>query len=142
MKTIFFRLMQSNVGSNRNNRALLFFRTIVCLELIIVHGLKKLGVGVEIPEVVPNPLGLPETLNFIFATCANILFPTFIIFGIFTRLSTLPVLAVTLTGYFIVHGGDSLIERDIPFMYSLCFLLILLLGPGKYSLDTMLSKKS
>ncbi len=134
--------MQSDAGSKRNNIALLFFRVIVSLELIIVHGLKKLGIGVTIPEIVPNPLGLPETVNFIFATAANILFPVCIIFGLFTRLSTLPVLAVTLTGYFIVHGGDSLIERDIPFMYSLSFLLLLLLGPGKYSLDKILSNST
>lgn len=133
--------MRSDAGSKLNNVALLFFRIIVSLELIIVHGLKKLGIGVAIPEIVPNPLGLPDTLNYIFATSANILFPICIILGIFTRLSALPVLAVTLTGYFVVHGGDSLIERDIPFMYSICFLLILFVGPGKYSLDKTLSDK-
>ena len=133
--------MRSDAGSDRNNIALLLFRSIISLELIIVHGLKKLGIGVAVPEVVPNPFGMPETLNFIFAASANILFPFFIILGIFTRLSALPVLAVTLTGYFIVHGGDPLPERDIPFMYSLCFLLILFLGPGKYSLDKVLANK-
>ena len=120
---------------------LLFFRIAVSIELILVHGLKKLGVGVSTAEVVPNPLHLPETLNQIFATTANVILPLFVIFGLLTRLAVLPILAVTLTGYFVVHGNSPLSERDIPFMYSISFLLLLIAGSGKYSVDSMLFKK-
>lgn len=135
MKNFTTRLMYSDLGSVLNNSSILLFRIIVSLELIIVHGLKKIGIGIAHAEIVPNPLGLPEMVNHVFATSANIVFPLFIIFGLFTRLATLPILAVTLTGYFVVHGHDPLLERDIPFMYSLAFLFIFALGPGKYSLD-------
>ena len=135
MKAAITRIIYSDLGSVLNNCFMLLFRIIVSLELIVVHGLKKVGVGVTQAEIVPNPLGFPETFNHVFAVSANIVFPLFVIFGFFTRLATLPILAVTLTGYFVVHGHDPLLERDIPFMYSMVFLLILALGPGKYSLD-------
>jgi putative oxidoreductase len=61
--------------------------------------------------------------------------------GLLTRLAILPVLAVTLTGYFIEHWGDTLLERDPPFMYSIAFLLLLVLGPGRYSLDRVIERK-
>ena len=64
-----------------------------------------------------------------------------VIVGLLTRLAVLPVLAVTLTGYFVVHWNDSLLEKDMPFMYSVVFLLLLLIGPGKYSLDYLINKK-
>lgn len=121
---------------------LLFFRIAVSVELLLVHGIKKLGVGVNAAEVVPNPLHLPETLNQLFATTANVVLPLFVIFGLVTRLAVLPILAVTLTGYFVVHGNSPLPERDIPFMYSISFLLLLIVGPGKYSMDAILLKKN
>lgn len=130
-----FLLMRSDLGSVWNNRAIFLFRLLISGELIIVHGLKKIGIGIAQAEVVPNPLGLPDMLNQIFATGANLVCPLFIILGLFTRLATIPIVAVTLTGYFVVHGNDSLLERDIPFMFSVAFLFIMAIGAGRYSLD-------
>ena len=124
----------SNTSTKTMDFCLLFFRIAISTELIIVHGLKKIGIG-SIAEVVPNPFGIPERINEVFAIAANIFFPQLVIMGLFTRLATLPILAVTLTGYFVVHGGDPLPERDIPFMFSLGYLMIAFAGPGKYSLD-------
>ncbi len=121
--------------------AMLAYRVLISAQMIFAHGLKKIDAGMEKAEQVPNPLGLPETFNHLFAVSANIIFPLFIILGFFTRLAVLPILAVTLTGYFIVHWNDSLAAKDIPFMYSIAFLLLLVLGPGKYSADYLIHKK-
>ena len=123
------------------NCGMLLLRVAVSLEIAIVHGFKKIGVGVAQAENVPNPLHLPEAFNNVFAIAANIVFPFFVLIGLFTRLATLPTLAVTLTGYFVVHWNDSLLLKDTPFIYSLIFLTILILGPGKYSVDNSLHKK-
>jgi putative oxidoreductase len=120
---------------------MLLLRVAVSLEIAIVHGFKKIGVGVGQAENIPNPLHFPEAFNNVFAIGANIIFPFFVLIGLFTRLATLPTLAVTLTGYFVVHWNDSLLLRDTPFIYSLIFLMILILGPGKYSLDNSIHKK-
>lgn len=134
--------MRSDLGSVWNNRAVFLFRFLVSAELIVVHGLKKIGVGIAQAEVVPNPLGLPEAVNQIFATGANLICPLFIILGLFTRLAAIPIAAVTLTGYFVVHGNDPLPERDIPFMFSVAFLFIMAVGGGRYSLDHKIFNKS
>ncbi len=141
MKKILFSIMRSDLGSNLNNYALLFFRIAVSLELIAAHGFKKLGIGVEKAEVIPNPLGFPEAINHAFATGANIIMPLFIIFGFLTRLATLPILGVTLTGYFILHANDPILVKDVPYIYSVCFLFITITGAGRYSLDNYFSKR-
>ena len=120
---------------------MLLLRVAVSLEIAIVHGFKKIGVGVAQAENIPNPLHLPDAFNNVFAIAANIGFPFLVLIGLFTRLATLPTLAVTLTGYFVVHWNDSLLEKDTPFIYSLIFLMILILGPGKYSIDNAIYKK-
>ena len=119
----------------------LIFRVLLSLELMIAHGFKKIGIGVTAAEQIPNPLHLPEALNYWFAVSANLIFPLFVIAGLFTRLAVLPILGVTLTGYFILHWNDALLIKDTPFMYSLAYLMLLVIGPGKYSMDYYINKK-
>ena len=121
---------------------LLAFRVIIASQLIIVHGLKKVGIGTGTAEVAPNPFDLPDAFNQVFAIASNLIFPLFVIIGWYTRLAIIPILAVTLSGYFVVHWNDSLLEKDIPFMYSVAFLFIAYSGPGKYSIDRLLAKNS
>ncbi len=141
MRTLLYTITRIYPDANYFHGSMLLFRLAVSLELIVVHGLKKVGVGVSTAELIPNPLHLPELLNQYFATGANLVAPLFIILGLFTRLAILPVLAVTLTGYFVLHLHDALLVKDVPFMYSIVFLLILVLGPGKYSVDYFIHKK-
>lgn len=122
------------------NTGMLLFRVSVSLQLIVVHGLKKIGIGTGVAESVPNPFRFPDWFNESFAIAANLVFPLFVIVGFYTRFAAIPILAVTLSGYFIVHWKDPLLISDIPFMYSLSFLLIAFCGPGKYSFDNFLRK--
>lgn len=141
MKKIFTRLTDPFPSYRMFNICMLFFRMAVCLEIIFVHGFKKLGIGVADAEKIPNPLHLPEIFNNAFAVSANIFFPFLVMIGLCTRISTLPTLAVTLTGYFVLHWNDAALIKDTPYIYSIIFLLILVLGPGKYSFDNYIYKK-
>lgn len=141
MKTLLYTITRIFPNANYFHWCMLLFRVAVSLELMIVHGLKKIGVGVGMAEVVPNPLHLPETINQYFAAGANLVAPVLVILGLFTRLAILPILAVTLTGYFVLHLHSPLLVKDVPFMYSIVFLVILVLGPGKYSIDYFINKK-
>lgn len=128
-------------AKSRFDLSVLLFRMAISLELMIAHGLKKVGIGVAEAEKVPNPFHMPEIMNQYFAIAANLVFPVLVMIGLLTRLSILPILAVTLVGYFVVHWNDSLLEKDMPFMYSAAYLLLLVIGPGKYSADYVINKK-
>ena len=119
---------------------LLLFRILVSLSMINTHGLKKIKDFEGTIAHIPDPLGVGGEVSAIMAIIANIIAPIFIIFGFATRLAILPILAVTLMGFFIVHGNDPLAIRDVPAMYSLVFIALLLLGPGKYSIDHKIFK--
>lgn len=132
------QLLYSDMGSSFNNAALLIFRIFLSIELFRVHGLKKFRLENGEKEHVPNPLHLPEKLNGMMATLSDTVAPFLIILGIGTRLAALPVIGVTAIGYFVVHRKDSPEVRDVPYMYTLCYLLILALGAGTYSIDNYL----
>jgi putative oxidoreductase len=141
MKKFFLSITNIYAPALRFHITLLIFRVAIAVQLMLAHGLKKIGVGVANAEIVPNPLHLPNFLNQLFAEAANLVFPVFVIAGLFTRLAVLPVLAVTLTGFFIVHFHDSFLEKDVPFMYSAAYLLLLSFGPGRYSIDYYINQK-
>ncbi|QQT32063.1 MULTISPECIES: DoxX family protein [Sphingobacterium] len=130
------KLFYTDLGNTANNIAILIFRVLFAWELLTVHGLKKIQKGPQAePEHIPNPLQLPEKLNAAVAQFADTIVPFFIALGLFGRLALLPTIGVTAVGYFVVHRHDSREVRDIPFMYTLCLLLLLLIGPGTYSID-------
>lgn len=131
-------ILYSDVGSDWNNGALLGFRFLLAYELLWVHGLKKLTSVQGPPETIPNPLGLPPRLNQLIATVSDTVVPFFVMAGVATRLVVLPVIGVTAIGYLVVHRHDSPQVRDIPFMYTLCFVLLLMLGAGSFSIDQYL----
>ncbi|MGA0557481.1 DoxX family protein [Larkinella sp. VNQ87] len=138
MNDLIKAVLYSDVGSELNNWALLGFRVLLAVELLWVHGLKKLRKTNGVPESIPNPLGLPPTLNNLVATVSDTVVPFLVMAGVATRLVVLPVIGVTAIGYAVVHRHDSPQVRDIPFMYTLCFLLLLLLGAGTRSVDQYL----
>jgi putative oxidoreductase len=140
MKDLIRRLTNTFPEATLFHLSVLIFRVAVSIELMLAHGMKKIGIGVQVAEHVPNPLHLPGVLNEWFAIAGNLIFPVFVIVGLFTRLAILPILAITLTGYFVVHLHESILEKDTPFMYSVVFLLILFIGPGKYSIDSLLHR--
>lgn len=129
-------ILHTDLGSNFNNLAFLGFRFLFAFELLRVHGLKKFGKGNHGPkEHIPNPFNLPDRLNQFIATFSDTAVPFLIMMGVCTRLFIIPTIGVTSIGYFIVHKNDTPEGKDIPYIYTLIGLLILLIGPGSYSLD-------
>ncbi len=131
-------LLFSDVGTDVNNAALLIYRVLLALELFRVHGMKKFRVENGQREHVPNPLHLPDKLNGLVATFADTVVPFLLILGVGTRLVILPTIGVTAIGYFVVHRKDSLEVRDVPYVYTLSLLLLLVLGAGRFSADAYL----
>jgi putative oxidoreductase len=131
-------ILYSDAGSAVNNAALLGFRVLLAVELFRVHGMKKFRLEKGQREHVPNPLHFPEKLNGLVATFSDTVVPLLVVLGLGTRLAVLPTIGVTAIGYFVVHRNDSAEVRDVPFMYTLCFLFLLITGPGTFSLDQRL----
>jgi putative oxidoreductase len=131
-------LLYSNLGTAVSNWAMFAFRILLAVELFRVHGMKKFKGNGGKPEVVPNPLGLPQAINNLVATLSDTVVPVLVVLGAVTRLAVLPTIGVTAVGYFVVHRNDSVEVRDVPYIYTICFLLLLATGPGTFSVDQYL----
>ncbi|WP_299896748.1 DoxX family protein [uncultured Aquimarina sp.] len=133
-------IFNPEADKSTSDLSLLVFRILLSLSMINTHGIKKLLDFEGTIQHIPDPMGIGGEISTIIAIVANIVAPVFIILGLGTRLATLPILSVTLMGFFIVHGNDPWSVRDVPLMYSLAYLLILFMGAGKYSLDSKFFK--
>ena len=71
----------------------------------------------------------------------------FLILGLFTRLSLIPLLIcmgyiiVVVAQFSVIHKGDNGIEVNTAFVYFMIYLALFLTGPGKYSIDAKIHAK-
>ncbi|WP_114940979.1 DoxX family protein [Mucilaginibacter endophyticus] len=138
MNDIIKNLLYSDLGTPVANWAMFAFRILLAVELFRVHGMKKFKGNDGKPEVVPNPLGLPQPINNLVAMLSDTVVPLMVILGLCTRVAVLPTIGVTAVGYFVVHRHDSIEVRDVPYVYTICFLLLLATGPGSISFDQLI----
>lgn len=87
-----------------------------------------------------NFLGLGAPLSLGLATFAEFFCSILLILGLCTRLAVLPLL-ITIVVILNLHHWQFYGEHELVPAFLAAFLAILLLGPGKYSLDARISKK-
>ena len=64
------------------------------------------------------------------------LLPAFVIAGLFSRLASLGILAFMLLGCLRLGWPPF----HLPYLYGIIYLLLLALGPGKYSADFLINR--
>jgi putative oxidoreductase len=97
-----------------------------------------------------STLGIPLPLfNAYLAGATETLGSLFIIVGLATRLACVPVTFTMIIAYLTAESEavksffsdpDKFVKAD-PFPYLICALIILVFGPGKFSLDALLKRK-
>ncbi|PTX43130.1 putative oxidoreductase [Christiangramia gaetbulicola] len=120
---------------------LLIFRMAIAA-LMLTHGFPKLLKFFGPEEIVfADPLGLGETISFTLAVFAEFICSVFIIFGFLTRFSAIPIVITMAVAAFIVHAPDGFGKQELPILFMFGFLLLVICGGGKYSLDYLLQNK-
>lgn len=108
--------------------------------MLLDHGWPKLvGFG-EMMETFPDPIGLGPALSLGLITFAEALCALLVVLGIWTRLSTIPLIIGMAVITFISHGDDILGKGESGLIYMAVFIGILLFGGGRFSLDRLLFK--
>ncbi len=127
-------------GEYNENFAKLFLRLFVGI-LFLMHGYAKLKYGTDFIESVLVKNNLPEYLVY-GVYIGEVIAPLFVIIGYYTRTFSLIIIVNILFAIYLVHpteifsmnshGGSSL---ELQYFYIFTSLLIILLGPGRFSID-------
>ena len=122
------------------NLATLILRVGFGVLMIPSHGWPKLSNFATLKNEFMNFMGLGSTLSLGLAVFAEFFCSIFLIVGFFTRWATIPLI-ITMLVAFSKHDFVLFAKHDLIPAFILGYLAILLLGPGKYSMDAMISKK-
>ena len=121
--------------------SLLLLRIVAGGFMVINHGWGKLNKMLEGNWSFADPIGVGEELSLILTVGAEFACALFIVFGIITRIAAVPLVITMAVAAFIVHGSDGLGKQELAIIYLAMYSVILISGPGKYSLDRQLLKK-
>lgn len=87
-----------------------------------------------------DPIGLGVELSLILTVFAEVLCAAFILLGILPRLAAIPLIITMLVVVFVVHAEDGFGKQELGLFYLISYSIVLLLGAGKYSLQSLFSK--
>mgnify|MGYP000191587481 CR=1 FL=1 len=103
--------------------------------MMLTHGIPKLLKMISGDFSFGDPIGIGEPATLILAVLSEVIFPILIIIGFKTRLAAIPVIITMAVAAFIVHAADPLGRKEMAILYLIAFIVIALLGGGKYSVD-------
>ncbi len=116
------------------NLTLLITRVVFSLSML-THGYPKLIKLFSEKPSFADPIGIGELPTLVLAVFAEFIAPLFIIVGYKTKISTILPIATMFVASFIVHYDDPFKNKELAILYLVGFIIILLMGPGKYSID-------
>jgi len=122
------------------NLSIFCLRLVSGLMLLFGHGFDKLQKFNTLQGSFYNFMGLGSRTSLVLAIFAELFCSIFIILGLFTRFSAIPLIITMLVAIFGHNAGRPWLENETGALYLTSFFVLLLCGPGKISIDGMLNK--
>lgn len=133
------KLLSTKYSAGAFNTAMLFLRLGAGI-LMMSHGYDKLVHFGSRHNSFLNFLGIGSTFSFSLVIFAEFFCSLFLILGLFTRLATLPLIITMSIALFKMHNAEIFGKGEVVTLYLACYVVLLLLGPGKVSVDGMTGK--
>lgn len=134
------KLLSINYNAWAFNLAILCIRLVFGSLMLFIHGLDKLQKFATLQGDFYSFMGLGHKTSLVLAIFAELFCSLFLILGLFTRFTVIPLI-ITMLAIIIGHdSGKPLLESEVAFMYLFAYITLLLCGPGKISVDAMISK--
>lgn len=133
--------LNSNSSSVPKDLVLLVVRVFIGFAMLS-HGFPKLQmlIGGEKIEFF-NFIGLGPQISLILTVFAEFVCSILLILGLFTRVSLGFLIFTMIMAAFVVHGADPFEKREMSLVYLSVYLLLMVFGAGKVSVDHMIEKR-
>jgi putative oxidoreductase len=134
---MFRKFNSTQINQNALSFGLLLFRVGTGL-LMIPHGYNKLINFETYSKDFTNFLGLGPAISLSLVIGAEFFCSIFLCIGLFTRVALIPLIITMLVALINAHHGDILGKGGSAFQFLISYILLLLSGPGRFSLDRTL----
>ncbi len=135
------KLLFGSHSTHLNSFGLLLLRVFAGLSMAFAHGLGKVPVSDKFIAGVEN-LGLPAAAFFAWAAALSELIGGMLVaLGLITKPSAFFLTITMLVAAFGRHWADPYGSKEKALLFGVIFLYIFIQGGGKWSLDTLFTKK-
>lgn len=135
-----FFLFGKSTGEGTASLGLLILRVAAGV-LMMTHGWSKIQNFEGMVQSGFDPVGMGATLSVVMLIGAEFIAALFIVLGLLTRLSAVPLIVAMSVAAFVAHASDPLQVKELSLIYLTIFATLLITGAGKYSLDSLLFRK-
>jgi putative oxidoreductase len=108
--------------------------------VILTHGLPKLMKVFSGDFSFMDPLGLGPEISLVLSAFAEGICGIAITIGLATRFAAAFLIINMATAFFLFHAGDPFAAKEKAMLFLIMFVVLLITGSGKYSLDAKLAK--
>jgi len=133
------RLLSIKYSAGAFSAAMFFLRLSLGF-LMMAHGYDKLLRFSSIHTTFLNFMGIGSTFSLTLVIFAEFFCSLFLILGLFTRISVIPLIITMCVALFKVHHGDVFGKGETDTLFLTGYFVLLFLGPGRVSVDSMICK--
>ena len=133
------KLLSTKYSAGAFNTAMLVLRLGLGI-LMMHHGYGKLTHFGEMQNKFMNFLGMGSAVSLALLIFAEFFCSLFLVLGLFTRLATIPLIIATCVMVFKAHNADVFGDGQTAALYLTGYLVLLLVGPGRVSVDSLIGK--
>lgn len=122
--------------------SLLLLIRIAVAVFMLTHGIGKLlKLLANEPVTFSDPLDIGPTASLVLTVFSEVFCSLFLLFGFVTRLAVIPLIITMLVIIFIVQIEKGFDKMELPLFFLLNFIVVLVAGPGRYSIDKLIHDK-
>ncbi len=138
MTDLLKEILKINQSAASIDAALLVLRVTIGI-LMLRHGIPKIQkLLASEPVQFFATLGLNERNSMKMAAFVEVFFSSCLILGLGTQISVIPLLLTMVIAAFHTLGSQPFDKKELPVLFLLIYLTLLLCGSGKFSVDYLL----
>lgn len=104
--------------------------------MLLTHGIPKFQKLIGGGEIeFGDPIGIGPVPSLFLTVVGEFVCPILIIIGFKARFAAIPAAITMAVAAFIVHSDDPFGSKEKALLFLTCFVAIIFLGPGKFSID-------
>lgn len=120
--------------------SLFFLRIAFGFFLFFNHGLPKLMKFETMKDSFLDPLNVGNTTSLLLVIFAEVFCALLLVMGLLSRASAFVLVILFGVAIFIIHKNDPISQKESAYLYLTVSTALLLCGPGKWSIDNLISK--
>ena len=134
------KLLSTAYSAGAFNFAILIQRIVTGLLLLIGHGLPKISNFTELSGTFFDPLRVGHRNSLILVILSELFSSMLLVLGLFTRIVAFIIVFELMIVVFVFHHGQALKNLELPAMFLTSVFTIMIVGPGRVSVDGMMGK--